>query len=379
MERQSRVHLDHPSIRGRVRTPQLARGRAQHQTDFDGRSTQPNPVQPKPANITPPPTNTTPAATKHPNTVAANVVPTSIAPAPTPTPTPVPSSVTLAPAKHQPTSHGKQSPILMIRTAPITGTSHDKAHMPRQSRSGVLRRQMVKASAKKYRPHKKRSYKFVFAGGIALFVLLLGSSAALLAYKKVHHDYVASAVLAKQTLAEKENTDDGTSSNDIPSEDNPPTSLNNYVVSGSLPRFLKIEKLGINARVRHVGPENDNGIKGPSNIYDVGWYENSSRPGENGTVLIDGHVAGQTNRGVFYGLGTIKKGDKIGIERGDGKKLSYTVVNIEQVDFDNLDMNKVMNSAVATKPGLNLMTASGRYNVRTNQYEKRVIVYAVQD
>jgi LPXTG-site transpeptidase (sortase) family protein len=238
---------------------------------------------------------------------------------------------------------------------------------------------MVRASSKKFRAQKHRSFKPYIVAGVAAFILVITTTAGVFGYKKIHSDYEATAVLAKQTRVQAETTDDGTSSNDLPTEDNPPMDISTYVVGDTLPRFLKIDKLGVNARVRRVGADNENGVRGPRNIYDVGWYENSSRPGDNGTALIDGHVSGQNNRGVFFGLGILKKGDKIVIERGDGKKLSYSVVSVEQAAFDNLDMHKVLNSAVDGKPGLNLMTASGRYNVRTNQYEKRVIVYAVQD
>lgn len=343
MERQSRVHLDHPTIRGRIRSP-----RVQH-------ASTPRHVDPNVRSMRAPGT-------------------------PTPTSKQIVSLPPSKPTSQHPASLPHQPTVLKIRTAPIAhATLHTSAHLPRQTRSGVLRRQMVKASAKKYRPKKHYSYKPYLFAGLAVFALLLSGSVGALAYKKMRNNSAVTGVLAKQTLTGTETKADGTSGSELPSEDNPPVDIRSYVVAPNMPRFLKIGKIGLDARIRRVGPDENGGIKGPTNIYDVGWYENSSPPGENGTIVLDGHVAGQSNRGVFYGLSTLKKNDIITLERGDGKQLTYTVVSIEQADFENLDKEKVLNSAVPNKPGLNLMTASGRFNVRTNQYEKRVIVYAVQD
>ncbi len=339
MERHSRVHLDHPTIRGRIRSPQLRHARPQSTASSDIRNIQPSNTAPQP-------------------TVAK--------------PQPVSSQA--------PQPSVKQPNVLKNRTTSIPAKPGKAAHLPRQSRSGVLRRQMVKSSSKKFRPKKHHSYKPYLLTGLATFVLVLGGTISLVAYKKMRTDSNMTAVLAKQAIKQNmDTTDNGTSGSDLPSEDNPPLDITSYTVADTMPRYLIIDMLGVKARVRRVGADNNDIVKGPSNIYDTGWYENSSLPGQNGTTLIDGHVAGQANRGVFYGLNTLKNGDKITVERGDGKRITYTVAKVEQTDFDKLDMKKVLNSVTPGKPGLNLMTASNRFNIRTNQYEKRVIIYTTQD
>lgn len=360
MERHSRVHLDHPTIRGRMRSPQVRRAQPQSNANADIRITQPTVATGQPTGPSIQPSDST-------NQPRDTVAQPSFS---------NPQS-TLSQLAHP---HAKQPNVLKNRTVSIPAKPGKTAHLPRQTRSGVLRRQMVKASSKKYRPQKHRSFKPYLITGVAVFVLLLGSAISIITYNKIRADSTVKAVLAKQTVEHNlNNADDGTSANDLPSEDNPPVDISGYTVADSRPRYLIINVLGVKARVRRVGVDNNNIIKGPSNIYDVGWYENSAQPGNGGTTLIDGHVAGQTNRGVFFGLNTLKKGDKIEVERGDGKRISYTVASTEQADFDTLNMKKVLNSVAPGKPGLNLMTASSRYNVRTSQYEKRVIIYATQD
>ncbi len=371
MERQSRVHLDHPTVRGRMRSPRVRRAHVSNGLDQDIRPIRPTTSQTESTQQLPLSPLTSTPTSQRPTSAAAQVQSNQIADKQTAPP--LRSASATNQAKAQPA-------VLKIRTTPLQrSTTGGSAHLPRQTRSGVLRRQVVKASAKKYRPKKHHSFKPYLAAGLAAFLLVLASTTGFVVYKKINGSSGPTQVLAKQTSKGSGSTSDGTSGSDLPSEDNPPLDIKGYTVAANMPRYLKIDRIGVNARVRRVGPDSNGSVKGPTNIYDVGWYENSSLPGENGTILLDGHVAGQSNRGVFYGLGTLKKSDKVTIERGDGKLLTYTVVSAEQADFDNLDMRKVLNSAVSGKQGLNLMTASGRFNVRTNQYEKRVIVYTVQD
>ena len=288
MERQSRVHLDHPAIRGRIRNPQVRHART-NQIDADIRPMRSTTSQSVPALSKPAPA---PMQSQKTQKTTANKTP--------------------AVTPQHPTSLLKQPPVLKIRTTPLPHTSAESnKHLPRQTRSGVLRRQMVKASAKKYRPKKHYSYKPYLFAGLAVLAILLTSAVGLVGYTKLHSTPTQTGVLAKQTSRPLHSATDGTSGSDLPSENNPPIDIKGYTVAPNMPRFLKIDKIGVNARVRRVGPNENGGVKGPSNIYDVGWYENSSLPGDNGTVLIDGHVAGQSNRGVFYSLSTLKKGDKI--------------------------------------------------------------------
>lgn len=354
MERRSRVHLDHPNVRGRIREPQSRHAIAKQQTDIHAHSQSVlnskaqliQPVQPRQA-VKPRQTDQLPAKTQ-----------------------PVPLTAT---------ERTQTASLRRIRTESLPVRHGEKAHLPRQARSGVLRRQMVRSSSKKFRAKKHRSFKPYLVAGLASFIVLAGSLGIFIAVKKYQSSSATTGVLAKQSTVANTDTGDGTSGNDMPSEDNPPADISNYTVGADMPRFLVIDKLGVNARVRRVGADVNNAIKGPSNIFDAGWYENSSEPGEGGTVVIDGHVSGESKRGIFYGLNTLKKGDKVIVERGDGERISYTVVTSEQAEFENLDMKKLMTSNVPGKVGLNLMTATGRFNVRTNQYEKRIIVYTVQD
>jgi hypothetical protein len=69
-------------------------------------------------------------------------------------------------------------------------------------------------------------------------------------------------------------------------------------------------------------------------------------------------------------------GDDITIERGDGKSYVYKVIRSQKYDSNKVDMAMVRSAAIAGKPSLNILTYTGRFNVRTNQYEQRTVIFA---
>lgn len=156
--------------------------------------------------------------------------------------------------------------------------------------------------------------------------------------------------------------------------------LENYTVSADRPRYLKIEKLGIaKARVLPVGLSSSRQIETPNNIFDVGWYTDSGKPGEGGTMVIDGHNGGPTKTGVFKYLPNLAEGDIIVIERGDGREFKYQVVENKQYSLDeaNSHMNSAINSPIPGRESLTLITCSGDWSHTQKTYMSRQFVRAI--
>ncbi len=262
------------------------------------------------------------------------------------------------------------NPITVTKKPKTLAAAKTRHHLPKQTRSHVLKRQMVKSVSPKYRPKHRRPLMPTLLSGMAIVLFMVGLLAAFSTIRTEQSVKAQVKGLAKQTDEESDGT---------PSEEEPPSNLSSYSVAPDLPRILEIEKINLSARVRRLGVNSNNVLKAPSNIFDVGWYDASAKPGENGTVVLDGHVSGPTKRGVFHSIGSLKAGDKISLERGDGKKFTYTVTGTQVYGHDKVDMPKVLTSSVVGKPGLNLITCTGRFNVRTNNYEQRVVVFSVQD
>ena len=153
-----------------------------------------------------------------------------------------------------------------------------------------------------------------------------------------------------------------------------------WKVSPDKPRFLSIEKLGIDrARVTEVGVSNNGRLQTPANIFDVGWYRTSGKPGSGGTLLIDGHNGGPTKEGVFKHLPELDNGDIIVIERGDGKFFRYEVVENEEVPLSEADskMAKMLTSPFSGKESLSIISCTGAWSQVQNTYLSRQFLRAV--
>jgi sortase (surface protein transpeptidase) len=254
---------------------------------------------------------------------------------------------------------------------PRTPRSFTRPALPRQSRSAVLKRQVVQNRTRRMPHTTSKTRVSVLLVTMACAVFVAGSYVSFTSWKTNKTVTAKVAVLSQQT-GEVEND------NGIPDESNlGPDSVTNYRVATDLPRLINIPKLDVKARVKRLGVKSNNELMAPANIFDAGWYDGSSKPGEDGAMLVDGHVSGPTKAGIFFKLGSLNKDDKISIERGDGKIFNYRVVKSEVYDYDKVDMAAALRTVESGKPGLNLITCSGRYDVLTNKYEQRLVVFAV--
>jgi LPXTG-site transpeptidase (sortase) family protein len=154
-----------------------------------------------------------------------------------------------------------------------------------------------------------------------------------------------------------------------------PDTLAGYTVAPDAPRLLTIESIGVRARVLPMGVNPDNSLQAPINIYDSGWYDQSAKPGQPGAVLIDAHASGPTRQGLFAYLDTMKAGDRVQLEKGNGEVLTYEVVATEAVPLDAVDMSKVTKPYGDVTEGLNLITCTGQWLQAQRTYNQRAIVY----
>ncbi len=206
----------------------------------------------------------------------------------------------------------------------------------------------------------------------AVVVVLVGLGIGLSGLKANHEVKVQAKQLAHQGANDDQNTN-------VPSEEKPAAPPATYRVAPDLPRTITIAKAGVTqARVLRVGVSSTNQLKAPASIFDAGWYDGSAKPGEAGAVLIDGHVSGPTQNGVFYNLKSLTAGDLIQLERGDGKVLTYKVMASKTYKADQVDMAAALTPVVPGVPGLNLITCGGQLDSSKTHFEDRVVVFATQ-
>lgn len=158
------------------------------------------------------------------------------------------------------------------------------------------------------------------------------------------------------------------------------TEVKEYRVAADRPRYLSIEKLGIsNARVLPMGVNAKGELATPVNIFDVGWYEASGKPGQGGTLIIDGHNGGPHVLGVFKNLPSLASGDIITIERGDGAIFRYSVVENKTIPLAESDayMSTAARSPEKGTESITLISCTGEWSQQQRTYLSRQFVRAL--
>ena len=185
----------------------------------------------------------------------------------------------------------------------------------------------------------------------------------------------ASSVLGAETDA-----NDATRSSELPAENKPTTEdINTYLVAPQYPRYIRIPSINVDARIRRLGIDRNGAIATPNNINDAGWYDASVKPGEKeGASIIEGHVAGKTQHGVFWDVSKLTIGAIIEIEKGNGEVISYKVTRTEKVAKEQLNMSSYLSSEIPGKHDLKLITTPSKSTILSGASDMRFVVFAQQ-
>lgn len=164
-----------------------------------------------------------------------------------------------------------------------------------------------------------------------------------------------------------------TYSTDKPEETKPNKETYKWQGLPTDPKLITMQTIKTEGFVQKVGVDQNKEIAVPNNIYVAGWFNQSVIPGERGLSIVDGHVTGRINNGIFKDLGKLKDGDTFKIEYGNGMSKDFKVV--KKVDVPVKDAASVLFSH---EPGLerqvNLITCSGAFDKKTQRYANRLIV-----
>ncbi|MCW7944768.1 peptidase C60 [Streptomyces hygroscopicus] len=138
---------------------------------------------------------------------------------------------------------------------------------------------------------------------------------------------------------------------------------------------VRIPALQIDAPVMPVGLDLSGWVDAPPpgdpNL--AGWFTGGVSPGERGTAVIVGHVDNSLGPAVFYGLGSLRKGNRVEVERRDGKTAVFEVYGNEVFDKSDFPGDRVYGNKGA--PELRVITCGGDYSSRYG-YSGNVVVFA---
>ncbi|MDG4861429.1 class F sortase [Streptomyces sp. T-3] len=143
----------------------------------------------------------------------------------------------------------------------------------------------------------------------------------------------------------------------------------------SLAERVKIPAIQVDAPIQPVGLDAEGWVDAPPaeapNL--AGWFTGAVSPGEKGTAVVVGHVDNMQGPAVFYGLGALKKGNRVEVTRKDGRTAVFEIYGIEVFEKNNFPGTKVYGSTGA--PELRVITCGGGFN-KKDGYDGNVVAFA---
>ncbi|MBI2414259.1 class F sortase [candidate division WWE3 bacterium] len=137
----------------------------------------------------------------------------------------------------------------------------------------------------------------------------------------------------------------------------------------------KLEFLGATIDIEEVNLTPDETLEAPESWFTAGWYTQSSKTGEAGNLIIDGHY--DTNTGTpaaFWGLKNLKVNDTVTLKDSMDKDFVYKVRSVFYVDIQDPDRTLIFEET--HKKELTLITCGGVWDTAKHTYDKRLIVKA---
>jgi sortase A len=145
------------------------------------------------------------------------------------------------------------------------------------------------------------------------------------------------------------------------------------VTKPGIPKRISIPSANIDANVISLGLLPGGKLDAPSKGKDTGWYKGSVKPGEVGTAVIDGHLDTAEGPGAFWDLKHVNVGDTVHVTDDQGVSRAFRVTKTAVYDVNKAPMEDIFTSESGTH--VNLITCAGKWSLKLDHYEQRLIVY----
>ncbi|MFC9914026.1 class F sortase [Streptomyces sp. NPDC059862] len=143
----------------------------------------------------------------------------------------------------------------------------------------------------------------------------------------------------------------------------------------SVPDRVRIPAIQVNAPMMPVGLDAAGWVDAPppENTNLAGWFTGAVAPGEKGTAVIVGHVDNHQGPAVFYGLGSLKRGNRVEVTRQDRRTAVFEIYSIEVFEKNNFPGDRVYGSKGTAE--LRVITCGGGFSEQ-NGYDGNVVAFA---
>ncbi len=142
-----------------------------------------------------------------------------------------------------------------------------------------------------------------------------------------------------------------------------------------LPARLIIPAIAVDAPIVSVGLEPSGIMASPAQAHQVGWYQLGPRPGDPSNAVLAGHSTWMQQPGAFARLAELQPGDKVQVESGPGIRYDYVVQDSQVYNNDTAPIAQIF--AASPMPMLTMITCVGAYDADRQEYQDRLVVYAL--
>lgn len=144
------------------------------------------------------------------------------------------------------------------------------------------------------------------------------------------------------------------------------------------PTNIVVEKAGINAQVEHLDIV-DGVMANPTGPWVVAWYQQTATLGEQGNVVLAGHVDfWNVGPSVFFNLRDLVPGDEIVLTGEDNSTYTYAVEWSETFLLEDLTTGGVLQDVTGHTDtrSVTLITCGGEFDYVNGEYLSRMVVRA---
>ena len=146
------------------------------------------------------------------------------------------------------------------------------------------------------------------------------------------------------------------------------------VLPESDPVVVSIPAINVRSSLVELGLEADGTMEVPRDPDVAGWFTRGASPGALGPAVIGGHVTWDGAPGVFYRLGTLRRGDRVMVSRRDGRTAVFSVTRVDRYAKARFPTRAVYGAI--DHAGLRLITCGGTYDMSRHRYLDNVVVFA---
>ncbi|MEV6962430.1 sortase [Streptomyces sp. NPDC051207] len=145
------------------------------------------------------------------------------------------------------------------------------------------------------------------------------------------------------------------------------------VLPASEPVRITAKRIGLAAPVEAVGTAKDGSVALPADPDRAGWHTGSVTPGERGNAVLAAHLDSTSGPAAFYGLGALRAGDRITVEREDGRDAHFTVTALHVYAKSSLPSETVYGPT--PHPQLTLLTCAD-WDEAAKEYRANLVITA---